>query len=687
MTRISNFPKHPPFALRERSRRRPGSTRTRAGGVVLLPSLLLAGCSSFEPVSVYPRIVVQDASQEILIYGSGFQGELSGELKYLNSLGLEDSAPLTGFSLLADPTGETEHTAAATLPALSSEKVGHPVFPYQELVFYAGSATPGLYSCDTLEPVLWDPTLDITYCDARGAALSYARPESGKRPPDAEESARDYAAWYDLLGSCVASLSPESLVSEEQLRLLIPDYGSGCFFRDEPLPGETTFQYCPAYLAAVDVDLELTQGGQTVRLKNGLTLLDLSLDYYGYYGNDAYSAQVRGMLGDLGGTPIKAPGDTSAELAVGLTGDGSSLLAAAYEAGSRSVAVVEGLPFGGGEPVSTYVGGVSSLTIGDLTGTDGAAELVWAVPLDDGSDPAEGAIRYASLTAAGSRSMTALGEPIALAFDNMVVTHVSVADVSGDARPDLVAAGVYRDNPQSGRLAILYRASDGTMEATPVWMDLAGVPSGLQVAELDQSSGQDLVIVSGEAEKLLLLRNNGNRTFTVSTSPLNLSSTPVLAPAYGLNAQVQAIAPTLADVTGNGTTDVVLLETSENRTIAWVYEGNGAGGIASARSTPTDFLASAGALGDGDGDGNLDLFLIGAEGGSLMLRNSGTGTLTTTVETFAPLGAAALVIEDLDGDGDTDSLVLGLEDGVVSMMNNPSTLLEYFSYTLAGCAY
>lgn len=660
--------------------------------VCWLAPLFLVGCGGFDPVSVYPRIVVQNAGQEILIYGSGFQEGMSGTLQYRSSIGLEDSAALSGFALLADPNGETEHTARAVLPALASEAVAHPVFPYQELVFYASSATPGLYACDTLEPVLWDPSLDARYCDANGQTLTFASPESQQLPPYDGESARDYAAWYDLLGACVGSMSPSSQLTEAQLSLLIPDYGEGCFYRSAPEPGETKFQYCPAYLAAVDVDVALTQGDTTVRLKNGITLLDLSLDYYGYYGNDAYSTQVRGMLGDMGGTPIKAPGDISPQLAVGASDEGAPFFAATFESQSSSLAVLSGLPDAAEDATLDYVGGVTSLTVGRLLEDEEMPQLVWAVPVDDGSDSGEGSVRYTSLsTASSSRTSaggipTAITPPVTLSFDNMVVTQVAVADLNGDGRADLITTGVYQDEPTRGRLAVLYRASEGTLESSPIWMDLSGIPSSLVVGELDQALGLDLVVLSEDADKLILLRNNGNRTFSVASSPLNLSSAPMVVPSMVLDPAARALSARLSDMTGNGTTDITLLVEEENHSVLWIYEGNGSGGIASARSFPVSFLAQAGTLGDGDGDGDLDVFLVSASGGSLMLR-ADAGLLTPAVETFAPLDAAAVVAHDFDSDGDTDTLVLGLEDGVISRMNNPSTLVEYFSDTLAGCAY
>lgn len=92
----------------------------------------------------------------------------------------------------------------------------------------------------------------------------------------------------------------------------------------------------------------------------------------------------------------------------------------------------------------------------------------------------------------------------------------------------------------------------------------------------------------------------------------------------------------------------------------------------------------SGCWGDYDNDGDLDLFIVGSNGNSMLYRNDGGGVLTRTGE-GAVVNASALdaVFVDYDNDGDLD-LAVTTRSSTLVLFQNQTNYSNYLKVRLAG---
>jgi Flp pilus assembly protein TadD len=118
----------------------------------------------------------------------------------------------------------------------------------------------------------------------------------------------------------------------------------------------------------------------------------------------------------------------------------------------------------------------------------------------------------------------------------------------------------------------------------------------------------------------------------------------------------------IADLNGDGTEDIVLLNTGDGK--AGVFFGKGGMRFESAPGAADGLPTGSGmgvAAGDVDNDGDIDL-LTTRHGGATLLLNDGKGSFSTAPLPALPAGtfAAGASLADVDHDGDLDLFIAGL---------------------------
>jgi hypothetical protein len=246
------------------------------------------------------------------------------------------------------------------------------------------------------------------------------------------------------------------------------------------------------------------------------------------------------------------------------------------------------------------------------------------------------------------------------------ISALSVADLNGDGKLDLVAVAGTGNGPQ-----IMNGNGDGSFSIPIAVSTAISNPAQTQVADMNNDGKPDLV-VGGSAPNgtngVQLLLNDGAENFT---------SGPIVPLGGWTNSSLG-----VADFNGDGKADVALTSNcSESSpycldgTIS-ILLGNGDGTMQGAYLPPSGSQPSSGSgvaiLVDVNGDGIPDLITIGVgQQGSGVNVALGLGGGTYATQTFYAAGissARAVRAGDLNSDGKTDLVVAG--DGVAVLVGN-----------------
>ncbi|HEY3406466.1 MAG TPA: T9SS type A sorting domain-containing protein, partial [Ohtaekwangia sp.] len=189
---------------------------------------------------------------------------------------------------------------------------------------------------------------------------------------------------------------------------------------------------------------------------------------------------------------------------------------------------------------------------------------------------------------------------------------ISVGDVDGDARPDVIAP-----NFNTSTVSILRNTSAGEGDisfATKVDFTTGTNPISVSVGDLDGDGKQDLAIVNKNSNSISVFRNTstgaGNISyaakidFPVSTDPRSVS---------------------MGDLDGDGKADLAVVNDGSNAVSVLRNTSSGAGNIGFAAKV--DFTTGASpryvSIGDSDGDGKSDIITANANGNSVsVIRNN-----------------------------------------------------------------
>ena len=318
---------------------------------------------------------------------------------------------------------------------------------------------------------------------------------------------------------------------------------------------------------------------------------------------------------------------------------------------------------GGGDVVIPPFWVWGQVVVADLDG-DGRDDVAVAATLIDGGTHRNSVQVFLRGAGGGFAAPTAYP----LAFDPW---GVSVGDLDGDGRPDLVVAIPASTPPQlntpgdSGGLVLLRQdpATPGRFLA-PVWVRTGGAAEACAVADLTGDGLADVAVADG------VLVNGRILLLAQAPDPPGsfLPAVPVpVAAGQGFSSLVAA------DVDGDGRPDLVLAGSGG---LAVLHQRAGGGFTAPvllAVGQRFDGVAAA----DLDGDGRLDLVAAnpgnapnGGRGGAsvTVFLQAQPGIFTATAVPVAD-GARQVAIGDLDGDGLPEVAVISL---VYQSLSTPS---------------
>jgi hypothetical protein len=335
---------------------------------------------------------------------------------------------------------------------------------------------------------------------------------------------------------------------------------------------------------------------------------------------------------------------------------------------SSSVSVLLGNGDGTFQPAASYPSGgldASSVTVGDLNG-DGKPDLVVA--------------NYCTSNCASGSVSVLLGNgdgtfqsAVSYPSGGEDAYSAAVADVNGDGKPDLVVVNYCTSNCASGSVSVLLGNGDGTFQSAVSYP--SGGPDAVSVVigDFNGDGKPDLAVANacfnyscGASANVSVLLGNGDGTFQSAVT-------------YASGGQ-STLAVAVADFNGDGKPDLVTASECANSNCAngsvSVLLGNGDGTFQQAEPYP---IASGGAsllVQDFNGDGKLDVAISQGSEVNLLLGN-GDGTLQPA-SLYAP-GGSALVAGDFNGDGKPDLAVADGSD--IFVLLNIATPFHYATTT------
>jgi hypothetical protein len=259
------------------------------------------------------------------------------------------------------------------------------------------------------------------------------------------------------------------------------------------------------------------------------------------------------------------------------------------------------------------------------------------------------------------------------AASNSAPQSVTVADINGDGRPDLVVCN-HNDDTVSVLLNTTTTGATTASFATQQIFATVDIPYTATVGDVNGDGKPDLIVADENIKTVEVLLN---------TTPTGASTASFATAQTFVTGNGPTVAA-LADVNGDGKPDLVVTNIRDN-TVSVLRNTTTPGATTVSFATQQTFGTGAGprsvAVGDVTGDGKPDIIVANNSDSTVsVLRNTTTPGATTasfaTQQAFAtgasPFGMA---LGDVNGDGRPDILTANNGDNTVSvLLNTPVTI-------------
>jgi len=359
-------------------------------------------------------------------------------------------------------------------------------------------------------------------------------------------------------------------------------------------------------------------------------------------------------------------GIASSSVAVAdVNGDGKPDLAVSNEcSGNNCANGVVNIFLGNGDgtfqaAVGYNSGGLdaNSIVLTDLNG-NGKLDVVVANQVDNEGNYQDGGVASVLMGNGDGTFQTA----VAYTTGNQGGLGLAVADVNGDGSPDVMMASPCANNYScnSGAVGVLLGNGNGTLQGGVNYSSGAWVSSGVTIADVNGDGKPDLLLANQ-------CNNNSNCTNgTASVLLGNGDGTFQTAVDYSSGGQ-NAFSVVASDLSGNGHLDLVLAnQCADNNCsngVVAVLLGNGDGTFQTAVTYGSGGLYTYSlAVADVNGDGIPDIVAANncknnncTNGEVSVLLGNGDGTFQTAVSyNSAGVTTLSVAVADVNGDGHPD---------------------------------
>src|SRR5208337_3451295 len=247
---------------------------------------------------------------------------------------------------------------------------------------------------------------------------------------------------------------------------------------------------------------------------------------------------------------------------------------------------------------------------------------------------------------------------------------VTVADVNGDGKPDLIVA-----NDGSGTVSVLLNttAPGATTPSFATQQTFAvGIgPSSVTVADVNGDGKPDLIVANGGSGTVSVLRN--------AAAPG--ATTPSFATQQTFAVGSYPSSVTAADVNGDGKPDLIVA--NEVGTVSVLLNTTAPGATTPSFAPEQTFAVGSGAFSvtaaDVNGDGKPDLIVANPNSGTVSVLLNTTPAPATTFDAnsfptppifFTGIAPFSVTAADVNGDGEPDLIVANYGSNTVSVLLN-----------------
>jgi hypothetical protein len=234
-------------------------------------------------------------------------------------------------------------------------------------------------------------------------------------------------------------------------------------------------------------------------------------------------------------------------------------------------------------------------------------------------------------------------------------SSLAVADLDGDGKPELVTGS--EGDGAGGMVSVLVNPGDGSFDAKRDYPTV-GSPSSVAIGDVDDDRAPDLVVAMVDADvsgagAIAVLGNDGDGAF-------------VARHVYPLGADPASVA--IGDLNGDGSADLATANTYAG-TVS-VLLNNGDGRFPVRRDYATGDWAPAVAIGDLNADGKADVVAGHFDRFVSVFFNHGDGTFDAPREHQTGRYSNDVAIGDVNGDGAPDLATANYQSNTVSILAN-----------------